>query len=70
MIQRLRAVSILSGVRGKPEADIDALGEAIVNVSRLAVSLGDQLQGLDINPLIVLPKGQAVVAVDAVVEIA
>ena len=70
MIQRLRAVSILSGVRGKPAADIGALGDAIVNVSRLAISLGDQLQGLDINPLIVLPQGRGVVAVDAVVEIA
>jgi len=33
------------------------------------VSVGEQLAGLDINPLIVLPKGQGVVAVDAVVEI-
>ena len=69
LIQRLRGFSILGGVRGKPAADIGALGDAIVNVSRLAVSLGDQLQGLDINPLIVLSKGQGVVAVDAVVEI-
>ena len=33
------------------------------------VSLGDQLNGVDINPLIVLAKGQGVVAVDALVEI-
>ena len=70
MIRRLRGFAVLGGVRGKPPADVDALCEAIVGVSRLAVSLGDQLAGLDINPLIVLPKGQGVVAVDAVVEIA
>ena len=69
MIGRLRAAAILNGVRGKPPADLSALCDAIVNVSHLAVSLGDQLQGVDINPLIVLPKGQGVVAVDAVVEI-
>ena len=43
--------------------------DAMVGVSRLAIELGDQLVGLDINPMIVLPKGQGVVAVDALVEI-
>ena len=69
MIERLRGFPILAGVRGKAAADIDSLCQAIVNVSRLAVTLGDRLAGLDINPLIVLPRGQGVIAVDAVVEI-
>ena len=69
MLARLRGFPILGGVRGKPLADIDALCGAIAGVSRLALSLRDQLTGLDINPLIVLPKGQGVVAVDALVEI-
>jgi acyl-CoA synthetase (NDP forming) len=69
MIKRLRGFPILDGVRGKPPADADALCDAIVGVSRLAVSLGDQIVGLDINPLIVLPKDNGVVAVDALVEI-
>jgi acyl-CoA synthetase (NDP forming) len=69
LLARLRGFSILGGVRGKPPADLDALCDAVVGVSRLAMSLGDQLLGLDINPLIVLPKGQGAVAVDAVVEI-
>jgi acetyltransferase len=69
MLTRLRGFQILGGVRGKPAGDIDALCEAMVGVSNLAVSLGDQLNGVDINPLIVLPKGQGVVAVDAVVEV-
>jgi acetyltransferase len=67
MIGRLRGFAILGGVRGKPPADQDALCDAVVAVSRLAVSLGDQLQGLDINPLIVQVKG--VVAVDALIQI-
>ena len=69
MIQRLRGAAILGGVRGKPAADVDALCDAIVGLANLAVSLGDQLNGIDINPLIVLPSGQGVVAVDALVEI-
>jgi succinyl-CoA synthetase beta subunit len=69
MLARLRGFAMLGGLRGKPPADVDALCDAVVGVSRLAISLGDQLLGLDINPLIVLPKGQGAVAVDAVVEI-
>jgi hypothetical protein len=69
MLQRLRGFAILGGVRGKPRADVDALCGAIVGVSQLAVALGDQLLGLDINPMIVLLKGAGVVAVDAVVQI-
>jgi acyl-CoA synthetase (NDP forming) len=69
MIQRLRGFPVLGGLRGKPPADVDALCDAIVGVSRLAVALGDQLLGLDINPLIVLPKGDGVIAVDSLVEI-
>jgi hypothetical protein len=68
-VKRLRGFPILGGVRGKSPADVDALCGAIAGVSRLAISLGDQLEGLDINPLIVLPKHEGVVAVDALVEI-
>ncbi len=67
MIARLRGSSLLGGARGKPPADVDRLCDAIVAVSRLALSLGDQLVGLDINPLIVQSKGVA--AVDALIEI-
>jgi acetyltransferase len=67
MISRLRGFAILGGVRGQPRADVDALCQAIVGVSRLAASLGDQLEGLDINPLIVQTQGA--VAVDALVQI-
>jgi acetate---CoA ligase (ADP-forming) len=69
MIARLRGFPILAGLRGKPPADVDSLCQAVVGVSHLARSLGDRLAGLDINPLIVLPKGEGVIAVDAVVEI-
>jgi acetyltransferase len=69
MIKRLRGYAILGGVRGQPAADVEALCSTVVGLSRLASSLGDQLTGLDINPLIVLPKGDGVVAVDALVQI-
>jgi hypothetical protein len=39
----------------------------LVTVSHLAVQLEEQLAELDINPLMVLPVGQGVKAVDALV---
>lgn len=69
MVKRLRGHAILGGVRGKPPADVDALCNAIAGLSALALDLGDRIVGLDINPLIVLPQGEGVLAVDAVVQI-
>jgi acyl-CoA synthetase (NDP forming) len=70
MIHATRGIALLQGFRGRPPADVDALADAIVRVSQLAMDLGDMVAALDINPLIVLPKGQGVCAVDALVEIA
>jgi len=35
---------------------------------RLALEVGDEVEELDVNPLLVLPAGQGVVAVDALVR--
>jgi len=43
---------------------------ALVSLSQLAVDLGDHLAALEINPLMVLPEGQGVCAVDTLVELA
>ena len=48
-------------------ADIDALADTLVQVSHLALHLEGRLAELDINPLMVLPEGQGVKAVDALV---
>jgi acetyltransferase len=70
MIYETRGRRLLQGFRGRPPADINALADALVRVSQLAVDLGDLVSALDINPLMVLPKGQGVRAVDALVELA
>jgi succinyl-CoA synthetase beta subunit len=38
-----------------------------MRLQRLALEVGDDIAELDINPLMVLPRGQGVVAVDALV---
>jgi acyl-CoA synthetase (NDP forming) len=65
MIQRLRCYPLLSGFRGRPPADLDALADAIVAFSGMVLELGDRLLEAEINPLFVLPAGQGVIAADA-----
>ncbi|WP_210588910.1 acetate--CoA ligase family protein [Streptomyces sp. GESEQ-35] len=65
MLTELRGRALLDGVRGRPPADLDALVEVVLRVERMALELGDDLAELDINPLMVLPRGQGAVALDA-----
>ncbi|MFI6546509.1 acetate--CoA ligase family protein [Streptomyces prunicolor] len=65
MLDELRGRPLLDGVRGRPPADLDALVEVILRVQRMALELGGVLSELDINPLMVLPRGQGAVALDA-----
>lgn len=67
MIREVRGYPLLAGARGRAKADIPALAQALVDVSRMALALGPRLGQLDINPLIVLPEGQGVRAADALV---
>lgn len=65
MLQRLRCYPLLTGFRGRPAADIEALVAAIGAFSRLGVQMGARLETAEINPLLVLPQGRGVRAVDA-----
>jgi acetate---CoA ligase (ADP-forming) len=67
MIEEVEGAKLLRGSRGKPATDIDALAATLVRVSQMAVNLEGRLAELDINPLMVLPVGQGVKAVDALV---
>ena len=65
MIAEVKGARVLQGFRGRPAADLEALADTLVRVSYLAMHLEGQLAELDINPLMVLPRGQGVKAVDA-----
>lgn len=62
LIDGLRAAPLLRGHRGRPPADLPALREALLRLSRLAADR-PEIAELDLNPLIARPDG--VVAVDA-----
>ncbi len=65
MIDRLAVRSVLDGARGRPRSDIRALCAAIVSMAALAEDLGEQLDAMDVNPLVVSPNG--CLAADALV---
>jgi acyl-CoA synthetase (NDP forming) len=68
MIVEVRGLVPLTGYRGRPKGDLDALAHAIVALSRLADD--PSVAEAEINPLMVLPLGEGVVAVDALVKLA
>lgn len=68
MIAEIKGYPLLAGARGRPAADVDALAEAIVKLSALAMDLKGHIAELDVNPLFVLPRGQGVKAGDALIK--
>ncbi|MGC5198726.1 acetate--CoA ligase family protein, partial [Aphanothece microscopica] len=66
-LEELRLAPMLAGVRGAPAADVAALADAIARFSWLAADLADEIEEIDVNPLAVLPDGQGVRVLDALV---
>jgi acetate---CoA ligase (ADP-forming) len=65
MVREVQGIKLLQGTRGTATADVRALVDVILRVQRLAVDHADTLTELDINPLVVRPKGAGAIALDA-----
>ncbi len=70
MIDEVRSFAGIRGYRGARKGDLDALAKAVSALSKLAVLEDPQVLEAEINPLIVKPTGEGVVAVDGVVRVA
>ncbi|MGA8259576.1 MAG: acetate--CoA ligase family protein [Arenicellales bacterium] len=68
-LESLRIYPLLAGYRERPAGDIGATLDAIGAVLRYAEANCDRLQELDVNPLLILPEGHGVVAVDALIRV-
>lgn len=64
MILETRTGRLLQGYRGEPAMDTDAIVDSILRISQLAIDF-PQILELEVNPLLVYPKGQGAVALDA-----
>jgi acetyl coenzyme A synthetase (ADP forming)-like protein len=67
MVRGIRAFRLLEGIRGAPPADLTALEDVLLRISRLAMDF-PEISELDVNPLLAL--GQGAMAVDARVLLA
>ena len=68
MVNGIKAVALLKGARGAAPADVGALADCLVNLSRFAVANAGRFRSLDLNPIIVKASGQGAVAVDIAFE--
>jgi acetyl coenzyme A synthetase (ADP forming)-like protein len=67
LLHEIRGLPLLQGYRGHPPADLDALRELLLRVSRLASEV-PEIAELDLNPVIALPTGLGCRVVDARVK--
>jgi acyl-CoA synthetase (NDP forming) len=68
LMHEARGYALLEGYRGQPRADIEALREILLRVSRLADDVPEILE-LDLNPVIVPPEGHGCRLVDARIKV-
>ncbi len=65
---QLKCAAILSGFRGAPALDVPALAQLIVTLGRI-LRAEPSIREVDLNPVILHPKGQGVVALDALMVV-
>ena len=63
---KLKSAALLAGWRGAPALDVPALARLIVTVARL-LHTEPRLAELDLNPVILYPRDQGVIALDALI---
>ena len=67
MVGEVRGLAVIRGYRGLPRGDCEALARAVAAMSQLALLEGRTVTEAEINPLIVKPEGEGVVAVDGLI---
>ncbi len=68
MIRQIKGFRLLEGYRGHAPADIDALENVLLRISRLA-ELVPEIAELDLNPLFALEPGKGCAIVDARIKV-
>jgi acyl-CoA synthetase (NDP forming) len=68
MVQAVRGYRLLQGYRGHPPADVDAIQEILLRISRLVEEV-PEISELDLNPIFALPPGEGCRIVDARIRV-
>jgi acyl-CoA synthetase (NDP forming) len=67
-LARLRIAPLFKGVRGEPPLDGEALARAAVALGEIMLSAVGRIASVDLNPVLVRPRGEGLIVVDALVE--
>ena len=67
MINEVKSLVTITGYRGLPEADINIIANALVNMSKFA--LLKEIKEAEINPVIVKKENEGIVAVDGLITL-
>ena len=67
MIRETKGYPILEGVRGDKGADLEAVVKVLMAISQLGLDFQKDVSEIDINPLIVYPKGAGAKVVDCLI---
>ncbi|WP_340267760.1 acetate--CoA ligase family protein [Sphingobium mellinum] len=67
-IRKLRMAPLLDGFRGAPAMDIGALAQLVQRLGRM-VAATPTIREVDLNPVIVYPRGEGVLALDALISL-
>ncbi len=63
MIKEIKTHKILEGYRGMPPRDVESIKDILMKVSKLMLEV-DEIQDIDLNPIMLYEKGKGAVAVD------
>lgn len=68
MVRGIKGYRLLEGYRGHPAADVEALEDALLRISRLAEAV-PEIASIDLNPLFALEPGRGYLVVDARIKV-
>ena len=68
MVREIKGYRLLQGYRGHPPADVEAIEEVLLRLSRLVEEI-PEISELDLNPIFALPPGQGCSIVDARIRV-
>jgi acetyl coenzyme A synthetase (ADP forming)-like protein len=68
MVREIRGYRLLQGYRGHPAADVEAIQEVLLRVSRMVEDI-PEIRELDLNPIFGLPPGEGCAVVDARIRV-
>jgi acyl-CoA synthetase (NDP forming) len=65
----LRSSALFQGFRGRAKGDLDATVDAILAIADFVYECGNEIEELDINPLMIRSSGNGAVAADALLRL-